>query len=159
MDFKDKALSPNFTLGEMFYSKTAERLGIDNTTDDKFIIESLAVLCVKVLEPVRRHFRKPVKVNSGYRAPALCKAIGSSPTSQHTFGEAADIEIEGVSNYDIAKFIGTELFFDKLILEFYNPDEIGSGWVHVSYREGANRNKVMHTNDGKVYLVGLPAPK
>jgi uncharacterized protein YcbK (DUF882 family) len=63
-------------------------------------------------------------INSGYRSPALCEAIGSKPTSQHCDGEAADIEIFGVSNYDLAKYIENNLNFDQKFI--YLIDSYGS---------------------------------
>jgi len=63
-------LSANFTLKELTKSDTATRLGIDNTPDEA-VIESLRLLCENILQPVRDHFGKPVKISSGYRSPEL----------------------------------------------------------------------------------------
>ena len=123
-------LSKNFSLQEMTKSQTALRRGIDNTpTPDK--IDPLTMLCEKVLQPVRDHFDRPVTITSGYRSPELCMAIGSKPTSQHTKGQAADFEIPGVSNMEVAKWISENLEFDQLILECYTGGN--TGWIHCSY--------------------------
>lgn len=123
-------LSKNFSLQEMTKSQTALRRGIDNTpTPDK--IEPLTMLCEKVLQPVRDHFDRPVTITSGYRSPELCMAIGSKPTSQHTKGQAADFEVPGVSNMEVAKWISENLEFDQLILECYTGGN--TGWIHCSY--------------------------
>ena len=81
-------LSPHFSLTEITKSQTALRLGLDNTPDND-ALTSLAILCEQVLEPIRKHYSRPVIINSGYRAPAVNKAIGSKSTSQHCKGEAS----------------------------------------------------------------------
>jgi len=158
-------LSPHFTLAEMTRSDVALRLGIDNGAPLD-AIERLKALCAAVLEPVRlRH--GPLVVNSGYRCPALNRAIGGAAESQHMRGEAADIEAaeSGVSNYTLACWIRDRCPFDQVILECYQPGKPRSGWVHVSYRPigGAgvgvgpvNRGQTL-TYDGRTYRPGLIA--
>tara|TARA_R100000773_G_C4220382_1_gene119057 strand:+ start:3477 stop:3929 length:453 start_codon:yes stop_codon:yes gene_type:complete len=146
-------LSKNFTLAEFTKSQTAERKGIDNTPSDNHI-ESMELLCNEVLEPIRYHFDKPIMINSGYRSVALCEAIGSKATSQHAKGEAADIEIPGVDNLDIAIFIMDNLDFDQLILECYTG-EPSSGWVHVSFKDVENRKDVLTYDRTNGYRKGL----
>ena len=123
-------LTKNFSLQEMTKSQTALRKGIDNTpTPDK--IEPLTLLCEKVLQPVRDHFDRPVIITSGYRSPELCVAIGSKVTSQHTKGQAADFEVPGVSNMEVAQWIADNCEFDQLILECFTGGN--TGWIHCSY--------------------------
>lgn len=123
-------LTKNFSLQEMTKSQTALRRGIDNTpTPDK--IEPLTLLCEKVLQPVRDHFDRPVTITSGYRSPELCVAIGSKVTSQHTRGQAADFEVPGVSNMEVAQWIADNCEFDQLILECFTGGN--TGWIHCSY--------------------------
>jgi hypothetical protein len=131
-------LSENFSLAEFLRSETAQQLGIANIPNETEIA-AMATLCVKVLEPLRAHFRWPVRITSGFRVPALCLAIGSTATSQHVRGEASDIEIDGVSNFIVASWIADNLPFDQLILENHVRGQPNSGWVHVSYREGRLR--------------------
>ena len=140
-------LTENFTLQELIKSQTALRKGINNKPASPDIVVNLQTLCEKVLQPVREHFGKPVTVNSGYRCPKLNKAIGSSSKSQHTKGLAADIEIPGVSNKELAEYIESNLPFDQLILEFYNGVDPNSGWVHVSYvNDDKNRKQTLTIN-------------
>ena len=134
-------LTNNFSLQELLKSQTALRKGIDNKPANPGVITNLQVLCEKVLQPVRDHFGKPVVINSGYRSPKLNKAIGGSNKSQHTKGEAADIEIPGLSNKELAEYIEDNLPFDQLILEFYNGVDPNSGWVHVSYENDSDNRK------------------
>jgi len=150
-------LSPNFTLSEMTKSEAALRHGIDNTPNQEQI-ESLMALAQNVLQPVRDHFKRGVKCNSGFRAPAVNQKVGGSPTSDHCKGQAADIEIPGVSNYDLAKWIADNLKFTQVILEFYTQGMPDSGWVHVSYDPSKLKNEALTAvkKDGRtVYLTGL----
>jgi|TARA_A100001391_G_C4932298_1_gene242165 zinc D-Ala-D-Ala carboxypeptidase len=132
-------LSQNFTLAEMIKSQTAERKGINNNPNEDNI-ENLQRLCNEILQPIRDHYGKVVSVSSGFRSPELCVAIGSSVTSQHASGQAADFEIYGVSNKELADYIADNLDFDQLILEYWKPEEPNSGWVHCSYK-GSDSNR------------------
>ena len=152
-------LSANFSLKELTKSDTATRLGIDNTPDDE-TIDNLKTLCDKVLQPVREHFGKSVTVNSGYRSPESNAAVGGSKTSDHCKGQAADIEIAGVANAELAQWIMDNLDYTQLILEFYTQGIPDSGWVHVSY--DPNNLKKQELTAVKVagktqYLNGLQA--
>jgi len=132
-------LSANFQLSELVKSQVAERKGIPNNPSPTQI-DNLKALCVNVLQPIRSHFDAPVMISSGYRSGELCIAIGSKPTSQHAEGKAADIEVVGVDNKQLAQWIKDNLEYDQLILEFYKDGEPDSGWVHVSWNSGENRN-------------------
>ena len=152
-------LSANFTLKELTKSDTATRLGLDNTPDDQ-ALENLKTLCEMVLQPVREHYGKSVTVNSAYRSPESNAAVGGSKTSDHCKGMAADIEIVGVANADLAQWIMDNLEYTQLILEFYTPGIPDSGWVHVSY--DPNNLKKQELTATKVagkttYLNGLVA--
>jgi len=152
-------LSANFSLHEMCKSETALRMGFDNTPDDE-ATENLRLLCEKVLQPVRDHYGKGVKVNSAYRSPESNAAVGGSKTSDHCKGMAADIEIPGVANADLAQWIMDNLEYTQLILEFYTPGIPDSGWCHISY--DPNNLKKQELTATKVagkttYLPGLVA--
>ena len=130
-------LSKNFTLSELTKSQTAVRKNIKNEPSTAHV-ENLIHLAETVLQPIRDHFGKPLVISSGYRSPELCDAIGSSSKSQHARGEAADFEIMGVDNMQLAMWINKNTDFDQLILEFYEPGDPNSGWVHCSaVREGS----------------------
>ena len=150
-------LTPNFSLSEMTKSDTALRLDMDNTPN-AVQVGNLKTLCEKVLQPVRDHFGKGVKVNSGFRHPQVNAAVGGSTTSDHCKGMAADIEIPGVANGDLAQWIVDNLEFRQVILEFYTPGVPDSGWVHVSFNPEDNKKQVLTAakQRGKtVYLSGL----
>ena len=135
-------LSRNFSLQELIKSDTAIRLDINNNPNSGQI-EKLKALCENILQPVRDHFGR-VKVTSGFRSPALCQKINSSPNSQHARAEAADFEVVGVDNCELADWIHRELEWDQLILEFYTPGEPNSGWIHCSITEGMPRKQFLH---------------
>jgi uncharacterized protein YcbK (DUF882 family) len=151
-------LSTNFSLKELTRSDTAIRKGIDNTPDFEQVI-NLTHLSIFILQPVRDKWGSTT-VNSGLRVLELNRAIGSSDTSQHRKGEAADIECKAVSNLELAKWIRDNLDFDQVILEAYDGVDPTSGWVHVSYRaDRKNRKKCLTATfiNGKAkYTNGLP---
>jgi nicotinamidase-related amidase len=152
-------LTKNFSLHELTKSETAARHDMDNTPGPAEIA-NLTELAVKVLQPVRDHFAKGVHVNSGFRHPDVNAKVGGSKTSDHCKGQAADIEIPGVPNAELAQWIKDNLEFRQLILEFYTPGIPDSGWVHVSYNPDNLKKQVMTATkkDGKtVYLQGLVA--
>jgi zinc D-Ala-D-Ala carboxypeptidase len=152
-------LTENFTLSEMVKSETALRQNLDNTPGAAEIA-NLKVLAEKVLQPIRDHYKKGIKVNSGFRHPNVNAAVGGSRTSDHCKGQAADIEIPGVANAELAEYIKSNLKFTQLILEFYTPGVPDSGWVHVSYDPGNLKCQVMtaYKKNGKtVYEPGIIA--
>jgi hypothetical protein len=139
-------LSKYFTLAELTPSSTAKRLGIKNEPTPTHL-ECLKGLATNILDKVREHFGKPIWVSSGYRSKALNDVTpGSSATSQHCSGEAADLDQDGrgtgVSNKMVFDYIKDHLTFDQLIYEYgtdANPD-----WVHVSWEStGKQRKRVL----------------
>ena len=142
-------LSRNFSLQELIKSDTAIRKGINNNPNAEQI-EKLKDLCENILQPVRDHFGR-VKVTSGFRSPDLCIAINSSVNSQHAKAEAADFEVIGTDNAELAELIYKNLNFDQLILEFYTPGEPNSGWIHCSYTPDQPRKQFLwaYKSEGK----------
>ena len=149
-------LSDNFTLNELIYSDTAVRKSIFNNPNDEQI-NNLKLLCENILEPVRNNFNSPVIINSGYRSPEVCLAVGSTIKSQHTKGQAADFEIVGIANKDLADWVVSNLDYDQCILEFWNENEPNSGWVHCSYSNLGNRKQYLKAQkiDGKIVYSSM----
>ena len=135
-------LTENFSLEELTKSQTAVRKGIDNTPGPEHQ-DNLKSLCEMILQPIRDHFNSVVTISSGYRSPELCTAIGSKITSQHAKGQAADFEIFGVSNKELADYIDQNLDYDQLILEYWNESDPNSGWVHCSFNTQGNRKQYL----------------
>ena len=126
-------LSQHFSYQEFIKSQTAARKGIKNEPDDAQLY-NMKMVCMNILEPIRTTFERPVIITSGFRSPELCVAIGSSTNSQHAKGEAADFEIPGVSNKEVADWIHENLPNDQLILEFFDGKDPNSGWIHCSHK-------------------------
>ena len=147
-------LSEHFTLAELTRSDAATRFGLNNTPPAD-VIAKLGLVCQHVLEPVRQHYGRPVTVNSGYRSPAVNKAVKGAATSQHVRGEAVDFEVPGVANGDVAAWVRDNLQFDQLILEAYTPGLPSSGWVHCSWKAGRLRRSILTFTPGRGYFDGL----
>ena len=129
-------LTEHFTLSEFVRSDTATNRHIDNTPTTE-VIDNLRALCRNVLEPARVAFGAPIYITSGYRCPALNKAVVGKPTSQHLRGEAADLQVHGVENLrKLYKVIKSRGMFDQLLFE---SNKAGVRWIHVSYKQSGNR--------------------
>ena len=118
----------HFKLKEFDKSDTNRRLYIDNTPSPQ-VEERLRQLVDYVLDPLREAYGKPIYVNSGYRCPALNRAVGGVAHSQHLTGEAADITggncQENRRLYELLRQL--QLPVDQVI------NEHGFTWLHVSY--------------------------
>ena len=128
-------LSAHVTLAEFQDSSTATTHGINNKMSESQIA-SAKLLCENVFEPLRIHLNTPIQISSGFRSVQVNKMIGGSKTSQHTKGEAMDLQI-GSKGFN---FIKDKLEFDQLIWEFGNDEN--PSWVHVSY-SSKNRKQVL----------------
>jgi len=147
----NERLSPHFKLKEFERSQLAARFDIDNRVKSLNVFKNLQQLCENILEPVRNYYGVPFSPSSGYRCLDLNRRLGSSDNSQHIHGEAADIEIPTVSNYELGVWIRDNCEYDTVLLEFYNENDVSSGWVHVSYvGEESNRKRAL-IFDGKQY--------
>ena len=149
-------ISKHISYKEGVYSITAIRKGIDNEPNEEQL-SNMKLVAEKIFEPVRIHFKVPIKVNSFFRSPDLNKAIGGSTKSQHCKGQAIDIDdtYGKIKNSDIYWWIKENLDFDQMIWEFGNNDN--PDWVHVSYvSPDKNRNRCLkaYRDDGKTkYMV------
>jgi hypothetical protein len=148
-------LSNHLTLQEATKSATAIRKGIYNLPVDEHLA-ALVNTANKIFEPIRNHFNVPIGISSGYRSNALNDAIsGSSKTSQHSKGEALDIDADiygSITNKQIFDFVKDNLEFDQLIWEFGTDNE--PNWVHVSIKQfGEQRKQILRASRvrGKVH--------
>lgn len=147
-------LSKHITMKEATYSATGEAKGIDNSPTDEHL-ENMNLLAEKVFEPLREWYGKPIKINSFYRSKALNLAIpGSSLTSQHSYGQAMDIDTIS-DNKKLFDYIKNNLDFDQLIWEFGN--ESNPDWVHVSYKKTGNRKQILKAikQNGSTKYIGF----
>ena len=136
-------ISEHLTLAELIRSESAKRNGITNMPPPEHIA-NLKLLAENIFEPIRANFRTPILISSGYRSKELNAKIGGSNTSQHSLGQAIDIDMDGtsygVTNADIFNYIKEKLPFDQLIWEFGNDNN--PDWVHVSY-SGRHRKQIL----------------
>lgn len=128
-------LSAHVTLAEFQDSSTATTHGINNKMNESQIA-SAKLLCENVFEPLRIYLNTPIQISSGFRSVQVNKMIGGASTSQHTKGEAIDLQI-GSKGFN---FIKDKLDFDQLIWEFGNDEN--PSWVHVSF-SSKNRKQVL----------------
>ena len=131
-------LTKHFTLEEFTRSSTAKARGIDNTVPEK-LIPALRNLCETVLEPLREQAKEPVIISSGYRCPALNKAVGGTNTSQHMKGEACDIYMEDKTKLRKWFAILLDGDFDQLIFERNRRTD--RCWIHVSCKPDTSLNR------------------
>ena len=139
-------ISQHITHAEVFKSQAAVRHKISNTTNDPEILKNIKHVAENIFEPIRKHFGKPIGISSFYRSSELNKIVRGSSTSQHTTGEAIDIDADifgGLTNKEIFEFVKNNLEYDQLIWEYgttKNP-----AWVHVSLkRNGKNRKQILY---------------
>ena len=129
-----------FTIRELTRSVTASNRKIDNTPSAE-VVGNLTALVEKVLDPLREAWGAPIIVTSGYRCPKLNKAVGGAKTSQHMYGQAADIRTVSDTVEDNKKLfnliVKLKLPYDQLI------DEYGYNWIHVSYGP-RHRRQALH---------------
>lgn len=139
-------ITNNFTLEEMIASDTAKIRGILNQPNYKEIDE-LTKLCKNILQPVRDAYGKPIVVTSGFRNDALNRAVGGVSTSQHRFGQAADIKAKDGNQralWDLMKHMvdNKEIEVGQLIWEKGNKK--APSWIHVSLPTEKHKNQILY---------------
>jgi len=163
-------VSKNFRLYELTKSELAERLRIANGFRSVKALRAAVYLCRNVLQPLREELGR-YSPNSVYRSQALERALKKKPAgwvskSQHATGEACDVEIPGMATLELARWASSNLQFDQIICECYDPAQgEASGWVHISLRApgaGENRGELLSYIYDKrsakyLYVEGLRA--
>lgn len=129
-----------FTIDELTKSDTATRNNISNVPNEQEK-NNLIALVDNILDPLREAYGQSIIVTSGYRCEKLNNLVKGSKTSQHRFGQAADIRSKQDTKEENKKLFDLiqklDLPFDQLIDE-YNYD-----WVHVSH-SSKNRKQILH---------------
>lgn len=143
-------LSEHFTLEELTASSTAARLAINNVPTG--IVMGRLKLLAATLEQIRGQLGHPLIITSGYRSPALnAKVPGSSDTSAHTLGWAADFKCPGFGPpMAVCRALSeSAIRFDQVILEY-------ATWTHVSI-DPRFRREVLTKRANRPYEQGLIA--
>ena len=130
-------LSRHVTIQEFSYSPTAIKKSINNVMNATQVQNAIQ-LCENVFEPLRKHLNAPIKISSGFRCEQLNKLIGGASGSQHTKGEAFDLELTDRKLFD---WIIKNVEADQYIYEFGN--DAHANWFHISYRKGNNRKQAL----------------
>jgi hypothetical protein len=130
-------LSKHVTRAEFERSETAINHGIPNFMNE-FEIQRAILLCQNVFEPIRAYLGRPIRINSGFRSAALNRRIGGSRSSQHTLGEAMDLDLH---DRELFEWILDNVEYDQAIFE--GGTEEKADWFHISYRKGRNRNQAL----------------
>lgn len=145
-------LTANFTVEELTHSAEAARRGLDNTPPADVMLNLLRL--AGVLEEVRALLGKPIHINSGYRSPAVNKAVGGSSVSAHCDGRAADFICPQFGTpQGVAKEIrASGILFDQLIYE--------GTWCHIAVPKLGERGRgqvlTAHFNGGPAtYTEGI----
>ena len=129
-------ISKNFSYREFEASETADKNGIINVITDFKVRDSVRELVLTVLQPLRDAWGAALHVNSGYRCPALNKAVGGSASSQHVKGEAADIRAPHPIKLAQLAF-DLDLPYDQMI--------IYPTFVHFSHKlNGTQRKQILY---------------
>lgn len=154
---EDRKLSEHYTLYDLTKTNSHPELQEENRKIDLFLLtraEPLAVLLDLAVCVVGC----PLTINSGYRCPALNKAVGSSERSQHLKFEAADCVPMGMSVEDGFKLLWKavregRLSVGQLIHETAERSYGVTSWIHISlgepYRDKARCNQVLRMEHGQ----------
>ncbi len=148
-------ISKNISYKEGIYSRTAQRLDIENKPNDEQLA-NMFTIAEMIFQPLRKWVGGPVKINSFFRSPELNEAIGGAykmkdgkkvQTSQHCKGQALDLDdtFGHKTNAEMFYWIKENLDFDQLIWEFGTEYPDGNpNWIHVSYVDAQeNRNRCL----------------
>ena len=131
-----------FELDEFVASEVARKKKIDNTPSFEAVAH-LDELVSTILDPLRAAYGMPIRVTSGYRCPALNKAVGGSPTSVHQTGYAADLQVNG-SFAEFREFVvdwirKSGVRFDQVLLE--RNSRTGAQWIHIGLKNNAGQQR------------------
>lgn len=149
-------LSRNFDWSEFEATDHAPELarkGVRNVISSFEVRDSVLALVRKVLQPLRDVYRKPMKVNSGYRCPELNRIVGGVASSQHVKGEAADIhtgsQLETFRLAHLAK--STPEIWENIDQMILYPT-----FIHFSSKRiGAQRHQLLFNKSYKGRRVGI----
>lgn len=136
-------ITRNFTLEELSHSNTAVARGIENIPDVQQQL-NLTALAKRLLQPLRDIYNEPFIINSGFRSQETNKVVGGVPNSQHTKGQAADVQVKDPRKL-LTALLKSGLDFDQAIL--YQDGR--NNFLHMSYNSAGNRRQVLYSKGTK----------
>ena len=148
-------ISKHVSWKEGTYSRTGDRLGLDNTPNEEQI-KRMKEVAENLFEPLREWVGGPIKINSFFRGEPVNTAIGGSKYSQHMKGQAIDMDdtFGHKTNAEMYHYIKDNLDFDQLIWEFgtdKNPNWLHISWV--SHRPNRKKLTIAKKVDGKTKYI------
>ena len=60
---------------------------------------------IRILDELRKHFKRPIVLLSSYRSPAYNKAVGGAPKSIHMQFRALDFAVAGVAPSEVFRVL------------------------------------------------------
>jgi zinc D-Ala-D-Ala carboxypeptidase len=150
-----KNISKHISFSEATNSYTAKKENIDNTPNPTQL-ENMKLLAINIFEPIRNYFKVPIYIPSFFRSEKLNEKIKGALGSQHTKGEAIDLDADRygkITNKQIFDYIKNNLNFDQLIWEY--GSDINPSWVHVSCKAKNNRKEILQAikENGKTKYI------
>ncbi|MGP1378767.1 MAG: D-Ala-D-Ala carboxypeptidase family metallohydrolase [Prevotella veroralis] len=142
----------HFTLAELSQSSTAVKLNIDN--NPPALVRAHLTETITLLECIRAEWAEycerkglgtpALRVGSGYRSPAVNKAVGGVKNSVHMYGYAADLNPVNGSEDEFEQFMANEFSkmgyaYDQIIIERSKTSQ----WVHVGYKRPDDKQRRM----------------
>ena len=148
-------ISKHVSWKEGTYSRTGDRLGLDNTPNEEQL-KCMKEVAENLFEPLREWVGGPIKITSMFRGEPVNTAIGGSKNSQHMKGQALDLDdtFKHKTNAEMYHYIKDNLDFDQLIWEF--GDDKNPNWIHVSYvthRENRKKLTIAKRVNGKTRYI------
>lgn len=142
-------LTKNFSYEEFTESNTAKSRGIDNSLPNQTVKNAVKELAENILQPLRDAYGKGIRITSGYRCPALNKAVGGSATSAHLMGYAADLQpmdgdIAGFTGFAVEWLKRTNTAFDQCIIE--RNTRTGARWLHIGLKGPGGKQRRQFLN-------------
>ena len=149
-DGKLITITKNISLNELLASPTAKKHNIDNMPNQA-ILQNLIDASVNLYQPVREILGVPMIISSGYRCPALNKAVGGSKTSAHMSGFAIDFTAPKFGTpklivpHIVRKLKENGINFDQVIIEYPKSPR---SWVHLGYKHPNGKQR------GSSFVIG-----
>lgn len=145
-------MTEHFSFNELTDSENHPELVVANRVSAQAYLKQLKYVAA-TLEEVRAVLGVPMEVTSGFRNPALNKAVGGSPTSGHTLGLCADFKPMGMEVKEAFKLIKENKHLCPSLKKCIYENIKGAQWLHIESKTDAGQfTQFYTTTTGKTYL-------